>query len=158
MPGGMIKNPFTALFETIVWTAFLCTLLSIPIVIFRYLAMPTLLLIVYGVIAFAAAGAVAGRSGTFNWAALPAAFLGAFLGYTVFMTIFVPPLSLLYALIHAAIAGLSGWAAATVRMTSIKARVHLESEEKLRCRVCGVRVGPRARKCWSCRASLERSA
>jgi len=151
-----VRHPLLGVLVTLVWTAILAPLLLIPIVVFRWLALPAEISLFYGVAAVAVAGAVAGRSGTFAFAAFPVAFLGAFLGYAVFTAIATPPVDLLFTAIHATVAGLAAWAVATVKMAKVRSKVNLENEDKRRCRLCGARVGPRATRCWSCKASLNR--
>src|SRR3990170_2551060 len=50
----------------------------------------------------------------------------------------------------------AGWASAKRHVATVRAEVKLENDEKRRCKMCGVRVGLWAKKCWSCRASLAR--
>lgn len=151
-----VRNPLVGLLTTLVWAAVLTALLSLPLLLFTYLALPSEVALIYGVAVFAVAGAVAGRSGTFAWAAFPTAFIGAFVGYAAFNLLFYAPMNLLYATIHATIAALGAWASSVSHMSKVRTEVRLESEDKRRCRMCGVRVGPRANRCWSCRASLNR--
>ncbi len=156
-PGGMaVRNPLAAVFTTLFWAAVWSSLLSIPILVFRLIGLAPEIPLFYGIAAFAITGAVAGRSGTFAFAAFPVAFLGSFIGYMVFNAIAIPPADLLFATIHGTIAGLAAWATATVKMAKVRSKVELENEDKRRCRLCGARVGPHARRCWSCRASLNR--
>lgn len=151
-----VRHPLAGLLTTLLWVTILVPLLLLPILIFRFLGLPAEVPLFYGIAAVAIAGAVAGRSGTFAFAAFPVTFLGAFLGYSAFVAIADPPISLLYAAIHATIGGAAAWAAATAVMARVHEQVELENEEKRRCRLCGARVGPHARRCWSCRASLNR--
>lgn len=153
-----VRNPLTAALVSLCWTAILAPLLAIPIVVFRYMGIPPEVSLFYGIAAFAIAGAVGGRSGTFAFMAFPVAFLGGFLGYVVFFSIAGPSVDLLFAVAHATIAGLVGWAVAIRSMAKIRREVQLENEDKRRCHMCGTRVGPKAKRCWSCRASLTRLA
>jgi len=154
--GMTVRNPFLGMFASLAWTAVLATLLSLPVLLLAYLALPAEVSLFYRVIAFVLAGALAGRSGTFAFAAFPAAFLGGFVSYAAFTAVLTPPADLLFAAIHATIAGLAAWAVAIRVMARVTPEVLLENAEKRRCRMCGARVGPRARRCWSCRASLNR--
>lgn len=156
LPGMAVRNPLAAVFTTLFWAAVWASLLSIPILIFRLLGLPPEISLLYGIAAFAITGAIAGRSGTFAFAAFPVAFLGSFIGYMVFNAIAIPPADLFFATIHGTIAGLAAWATATAKMAKVRSMVQLENEDKRRCRLCGARVGPHARRCWSCRASLNR--
>ena len=151
-----VRNPFLGMFASMAWTAILAALLSLPVVLFAYLALPSEVSLFYRVAAFAIAGAIAGRTGTFSWAAFPAAFLGGFVSYAAFNALAAPPVDLLFAAIHATVAGLASWAVAIAHMAKVTPEVQLENAEKRRCRLCGARVGPRAQRCWSCRASLNR--
>src|SRR2546427_3679692 len=153
-----VRNPLVAVFGTLAEAAIFAPLLAIPLVIFSYLSLPFLMLIslAYGLAAFAIAGFLAGRAGTFAFAAFPVAFLGGFLGYFVFFAIAFPPVNLLFAAMYATIEAGAAWASATRRMSKVHAEVRLENEEKRRCRLCGARVGVKATHCWSCRASLNR--
>ncbi len=151
-----VQNPVTALFGTLLWAAVLSGLLLIPTWVFRALAFPVEVPLFYGVAALAMAGAIAGRSGTFAFAAFPTAFIGGLLGYAAFVALVSPPVDLLFALAHALIAGMAAWAVASRKMAKLRREVRLENEEKRRCRMCGARVGSHARRCWSCRASLNR--
>jgi len=144
--------------STLLKTVLLTPVLCLAVFLFAFLGLPSEVTLFYEVAAFAIAGAVAGRSGTFPWAAFPVAFLGGFIGYVVFFSLATPPMVLPYAIVHAAIAGSWAWVAAKAGMEApVPARV-LESEEKRQCRSCGVRVGMWANKCWSCRASLHQIA
>ncbi len=149
------RNPFSGLFVALVKTAILVPLLSIPLVVFTFLGLPLEVSLPYGVAAYAIAGAIAGRSGTFAWAALAASFLGAFVGYAAF-ALFVPPMDLLVATIHATVAALASWASALWHMRRLTPDLIIANEKQRRCRLCGSRVGIRATRCWSCRASLNR--
>ncbi|HEV8595796.1 MAG TPA: hypothetical protein VGR51_09730 [Thermoplasmata archaeon] len=151
-----VKNPLAAVFTTMLWALLWSALLSIPLLIFKWLAFAPEISVIYGVAAFAIAGALAGRSGTFALAAFPVSFLGAFLGYMLFNAIASPPASLLFATIHGVIAGLAAWATATAKMAKVRSIVTIENEDKRQCRMCGARVGTHARRCWRCRASLNR--
>lgn len=151
-----VRNPLVGIFVALMWAAILAPVLSLPVVLFNALALPMEVALFYEVTAFAIAGALAGRSGTFGWAAFPAAFLGGFLAYAVFNALVAPPMYPLYAAFHATIAGAAAWASALHRMTRVTPELTLENEEKRRCRACGARVGSHARRCWSCRASLAR--
>ncbi len=153
-----VRNPLVAAFGTLAEAAIFAPLLAIPLVLFTYLSLPLLPLIslAYGIAAFAIAGFLAGRAGTFAFAAFPVAFLGGFLGYIVFFAIAFPPVNLLFAAFYALVEALVAYASASRRMSKIAPEVRLENEEKRRCRLCGARVGPRATRCWSCRASLNR--
>ena len=151
-----VRNPFLGIFATLGWAAVLAPLLYVPDLLMPLLGLPSEVPLFYGVAAFAIAGAVAGRSGTFAWAALPAAFIGALAGYATVAAVAALPVNLLYAAIHAAVAGAGAWARATSFMAKVTPEIHIENEEKRRCRMCGARVGPRATRCWSCRASLHR--
>ena len=153
-----VRNPLIGIFVALAKAAVLAPLLSLPIVLFRILGLPLEVPLFYEVAAFAVAGAIAGRSGTFGWAAFPASFLGGFLAYAVFNSLAAPPMYLPYAAIHATIAGAAAWAVALHRMTTVTPELRLENEERRRCRACGARVGTHARRCWSCRASLSRLA
>ena len=151
-----VRNPLVAVLATLVRAAVLTPLLLVVTLVFRFLGFPTEISLFYGVAALATAGFVAGRSGAFAFTAFPVGFLGAFIGYASFVALLAPPLDLLYAVIHATVAALAAWAAATGLMARVAPEVRLENEEKRRCRMCGARVGPRATRCWSCRASLNR--
>ena len=153
-----VRNPLLGIFAALAKTAVLAPILSLPVVLFRFLGLPSEVPLFYEVAAFAIAGTVAGRSGTFSWAAFPAAFLGGFVGYAAFTAVAAPPMYLLYAAIHATIAGAAAWAAAAARMAAVTPGLRLENEETRRCRACGARVGSHARRCWSCRATLTRLA
>ena len=151
-----VRNPLVAVFASLAKAAVLVPLLLIPVVAFRWLALPSEVALFYGVAAVVIAGTLAGRTGAFAFAAFPLSFLGAFVGYGVFVAIVSPPVNLLYVAIHATLAATAAWAAATRLMAKVVPEVRLESDLKRRCRMCGSRVGPRARHCWSCRASLNR--
>jgi hypothetical protein len=133
-------------------------LLCIPLLLFPYFGLPlqSEIALLWGVAAFAVAGGLAGRSGIFAMAALALTFIGGFVGYAVFFGLAFSPANLLFAAIHGLVAGVAGWAAAKRKFVKIKTEVLLENEEKRRCKMCGVRVGLWAKKCWSCRASLAR--
>jgi len=159
VPLGMaVRNPLVGIFVALAKAAILAPILSLPIVLFGFLGLPMEVALFYEVAAFAIAGAFAGRSGTFGWAAFPAAFLGGFFAYVVFNALAAPPMYPLYALIHATIAGGAAWAAALHRMAKVTPELRLESEELRKCRSCGARVGSHAHRCWSCRATLSRLA
>ena len=151
-----VRNPLVAVLATLLRAAIITPLLLVVILVFRFLGLPTEVSLFYGIAAVAMAGFMAGRSGAFAFTAFPVGFLGAFVGYASFVAVLVPPLDLLYAAIHATVAALAAWAAATALMARVTPEVQLENEEKRRCRMCGARVGPRATRCWSCRASLNR--
>ncbi|TLZ53442.1 MAG: hypothetical protein E6K18_00125 [Methanobacteriota archaeon] len=151
-----VRNPLLAVFGTLAWAAILAPLLCLPLLLFRFLGLPQELAIFYGIAVFAVAGFVAGRAGTFAFAAFPVGFLGGFVGYAVFFSLAFPPMSLLFAAIHATVEALAAWAAALRVMAKVTPEVRLENEEKRRCRLCGARVGPKARRCWSCHGSLNR--
>lgn len=151
-----VRNPLVAVFATFAEAAILVPLLSVPVLVLRLLALPPEVVLFAGVALVALAGFLAGRSGAFAFTAFPVAFLGAFVGYAAFAAVAVPPLDLLVVAIHATVAALAAWAAATGFMAKVKSEVLLESEDKRRCRLCGSRVGSKARRCWSCGASLNR--
>jgi len=142
------------LFETAIFAPLLC----IPLLLFPYLGLPFEfeITLFWGVAAFAIAGGLAGRSGIFALAAFALTFLGGFVGYVVFFGLAFSAANLLFALIHGLVAGVGGWGSAKRHIVKFKAEVLLENEEKRRCKMCGVRVGLWAKKCWSCRASLAR--
>ena len=142
------------LFETAIFAPLLC----IPLLLFPYFGLPfgSEISLFWGVAAFAVAGSLAGRSGIFAMAAFALTFLGGFVGYAVFFGLAFSPANFLFAAIHGLVAGVGGWAAAKRKFVKLKAEVLLESEDKRRCKMCGVRVGLWAKKCWSCRASLAR--
>lgn len=150
-----VRNPFTGLFLTLLETALLVPLLLLPILVFLWLALPREVPLFYAVAAVAIAGALSGRTGTFAWAALAASFLGGFVGYGTF-TLLAPPADLLYTVIHAAVAGLASWASAVQFMGKVTPEIVLEGARQRRCRMCGSKVGAKAVRCWSCRASLQR--
>jgi hypothetical protein len=131
-------------------------LLCVPLLLFPELGLSPEVSLFWGVAAFALAGGVAGRAGTFPWAAFAVTFVGGFIGYAVFFGLALLALNLVFMILHALIAGMSGWASATRHVSGVRMKVHLENEEKRRCKMCGVRVGIWAKKCWSCRASLAR--
>jgi len=154
-----VRSPFLGLAATFAWTAALTSLLSLPVILFEALGLPQEVPLFYRIGAFAAAGALAIRLShaiTFGWTALPIAFLGGFTGYIAFGAIVGPAIDLGVAAIHATVAGVGAWAASTFLEPKLTREVRLESEGKRRCRVCGARVGLKARRCWSCRASLNR--
>ena len=154
-----VRNPLLGLFATFGWALALTSLLSLPVLLLEALSLPREFPLFYRIAAFAAAGVLAShlaRASTFGWTALPTAFLGGFLGYIAFGAILSLPVDLGFAAIHATIAGVGAWAFASVRELKDTPEVRLESEDKRRCRLCGSRVGPKARRCWSCRASLNR--
>lgn len=151
----IVRNPFTALFITLLETALLVPLLLLPILAFLWLDLPREVPLFYAVAAVAVAGAFAGRTGTFAWAALAASFLGGFVGFGTF-TLLVPPADLLFTTIHAAIAGLASWASAVQHMGRVTPEIAIEGDRQRRCRMCGSKVGTKAIRCWSCRASLQR--
>ena len=153
-----VRNPIVGLFATMLWTAILAPLLSLPVLLFPLLGLPPEVPLFYRIAAFAIAGAFAGRTGTFAFAAFPTAFLGGFAGYVVFAALATPPVDLLFAAAHALVAALAAWASATALMSKVRPEMRIENEEKRRCRMCGSRVGPKARRCWSCHASLNRIA
>jgi ribosomal protein L40E len=151
-----VRNPLVAVLATLLRAAIITPLLLVATLVFRLLGLPLEVSLFYGIAALAVAGFMAGRSGAFAFTAFPVGFLGAFVGYATFVAVLAPPLILLYAVIHATIAALAAWAAATGLMARVTPEVQLENEEKRRCRLCGARVGPKATRCWSCRASLNR--
>ena len=153
-----IRNPFTAAFLTLAEAAALAVLLRAPVLAFGPLGLPPEVPTFYVVAAFALAGWLAGRSGRFPLAAFPAAFLGGFVGYAAFALLVGAPADLVHAAIHAAVAGAGAWASATWRMATFTPESALENAETRRCRMCGARVGLKARRCWSCRSSLSRIA
>jgi ribosomal protein L40E len=152
-----VRNPLVAVFVTMFEAAIFAFLLCLPLLVFPILALPVEVSLFFAVAAFALAGTLAGRAGTFAAAALASSFLGGFIAYAIFFAIFFAPLSLGFAAAHGLVAGLGGWASAARRMTKVRSEVQLENVEKRRCRGCGARVGPRAKRCWSCRASLLRT-
>ena len=153
-----VRNPLLAFLATLVESAVFAPLLSIPIIMLQFYNFPFLAFF-YSFAAFAFAGILAGRSGTFSLAALPVGFIGGFLGYMAWATFVVPPVMMLYALVYGAIAGLGAWASASWHMSRVKPMImRLEIEEKRQCSACGARVAPKARACWSCQASLSRMA
>ena len=152
-----VRNPLVALFMTLFETAIFAPLLCIPLLLFPQFALPAEFPLFWGVAAFAIAGGIAGRSGTFASAAFVTTFLGGFIGYAVFFGLAFSPLNLLFTVMHGLVAGVAGWASAKRHVATVRAEVKLENDEKRRCKMCGVRVGLWAKKCWSCRASLARS-
>lgn len=145
-----------AVFASLLRAALSASLLCLPMVLFKLGGFPSEVSLFWGVGAFLVAGFFAGRSGTFPIAALATAFLGGLIAYGVFFALVAPPVDAGFAVIHALIAAAGGWAASQGRMVRVKDMVQIENEDKFRCKACGVRVGPRAKKCWSCRASLSR--
>ena len=152
-----VRNPLVAVLTTLLKAMILVPLLlSIPVLVGLAVPLPREVTLVLGIVSVVIVGVLAGRSGTFAFASFPVTFLGTFIGYSVFVVIAAPPLNILYAALHATIAALAAWAAATALMARVAPEVRLENEEKRRCRMCGARVGPKASRCWSCRASLNR--
>lgn len=153
---SMVRNPLRAIVVTLFEAASFAPLLCLPVILFALGGFPVEVSLVWGVAAFAVAGMLAGRSGTFAVGAFATAFLGALVGYGAFFALAFPPVDMGFAAVHALIAAVGAWATATRVMAKVTADLKLENEDKLRCKMCGERVGPRARRCWSCRASLAR--
>ena len=145
-----------ALFIALVETVILASVLALPILLLKFLGLPPEVPLFYGVAAFAVAGVFAGRSGTFPVAALAVSFVGGFAAYATFASLATPPLNFAYAAIHGAVAGFAAWSSGKWRMAKVTPEVALENAEKRQCRMCGARVGSKARRCWRCRASLNR--
>ena len=151
-----VRNPLVALFMTLFETAIFSPILCVPLLLFPPLGLPVELSLLWGIAAFAAAGAIAGRFATFAATAFVMTFIGGFIGYAVFFGLAFAPVNLLHTAMYALIAGVGGWASAKRRASVVREEVDLEAADKRRCKVCGVRVGLWAKKCWSCRASLAR--
>jgi ribosomal protein L40E len=151
-----VRNPVLAVLATFVATTAIVPLFLLAVLGLRLLSVPADIVFLCGVAAVAIAGFLAGRSGAFAFTAFPVSFVGGFAGYALFASFANPPLGLLGAAFHATVTAVAAWASATRHMGQTVPEVRLENEDKRRCRMCGVRVGPKARRCWSCRASLNR--
>ncbi len=151
-----VRNPLVAVLVTLLEAALFAPLLCIPLILLSLGGLPSEVSLAWGFAAFAIAGFLAGRSGTFAIAAFATTFLGGLIAYGVFFSLAFPPVDMRFAALHALVASAVAWATARRRMKKVTALVKLENDEKLRCKMCGSRVGSRAKRCWSCHASLAR--
>ena len=152
----MLRNPIVILFVTLLGAVVLAILLLMPLLLLRLLALPVGVTLGYSVAAMAFAGGYSGRSGAIPFVAFPIAFVGSFVGYSMWSALASPPMNLTFSAIYGTIAAAACWGVASWKSSKLQKEVRLEGDAKRRCRACGARVGERARRCWSCRASLNR--
>jgi hypothetical protein len=101
-----------------------------------------------------AAGVFAGRETVLGSLGFLGAYLGGFAGlYAALLIVWPENWTEVLALALALAAGLGGLLSGKLALLRVD-RAVVRDQGVRRCVNCGVRVGPSAHKCWSCRATL----